>query len=388
MALEIALLGGALWYVAKQKGYSSPHEAAIALREAAGNSVPGVKGEQGFPSRQDPQARVFSWEYRGEKYVLEYTLYGSVYAYYQKRPRSFAYFGNLPDDWEEKYYEMFLQRDAADDAIGELADALSAQGKARGLDDDQIVELVLAFVQAIPYDEAKAQDILADASGASISYPYEVLYENKGVCSDKSILGAAILRELGYGSALLAYEQDNHMALGVRCPQQYSTYGSGYCYAETTATGHRIGIIPEIDRTTRRAREVREIASVDSLDNQARTLGDVQLYARTEGKEYRGVILTVQLRAQIEGIAVKISTSSQAIARRKKELEGSFAEIEKERKRMEDFKKEGEIEKYNARVLSYNESVEKYRKDSKELEKMIADHNALVKKYNALLKET
>ncbi len=65
-------------------------------------------------------------------------------------------------------------------------------------------------------------------------YPYEVLYDNMGLCGEKSELLASILKDLGYGVALFYYPQENHEALGIKCPVQNSLNGTGYCFVETS----------------------------------------------------------------------------------------------------------------------------------------------------------
>jgi hypothetical protein len=57
-----------------------------------------------------------------------------------------------------------------------------------------------------------------------------------------------LLKEIGYGTALLLYDQVNHMAAGIQCPLETASYVSGntgYCYIETTAPT-RIGFKPEL----------------------------------------------------------------------------------------------------------------------------------------------
>ena len=96
--------------------------------------------------------------------------------------------------------------------------------------DDQ-VRIAVSLVQNIPYDYESLKFL-----NTKDRYPYEVIYDNKGVCGEKSKLLAFILRELGYGVVLFYYEQENHMAVGIRCPKQYSQYiyrGEGYCFIET-----------------------------------------------------------------------------------------------------------------------------------------------------------
>jgi hypothetical protein len=75
-------------------------------------------------------------------------------------------------------------------------------------------------------------------------FPYETLYLNKGFCSDKTFLGVAILRELGYGAAILDFPEINHSALGLACLKEQSFNFSGYCYVEMT-NYFPPGIVPQ-----------------------------------------------------------------------------------------------------------------------------------------------
>jgi hypothetical protein len=83
--------------------------------------------------------------------------------------------------------------------------------------------IAISLIQHIPY-----------SASSGMLYPYEVLYYNKGGSGDKSLLAAHVLSEMGYGTALLVYVPERHVALGLKCPKQYSTAGSGYCFVETT----------------------------------------------------------------------------------------------------------------------------------------------------------
>jgi len=65
--------------------------------------------------------------------------------------------------------------------------------------------------------------------------PYQVLYENTGICNEKAKLLAYFLKELGYGVALLNYAEEKHMAVGILAPEGYRTPGCGnYAYIEST----------------------------------------------------------------------------------------------------------------------------------------------------------
>ncbi len=39
-----------------------------------------------------------------------------------------------------------------------------------------------------------------------------------------------LAKHLGYGVVLFDYIDENHLALGIKCPQELSNYNSGYCF--------------------------------------------------------------------------------------------------------------------------------------------------------------
>jgi hypothetical protein len=65
-------------------------------------------------------------------------------------------------------------------------------------------------------------------------YPYETIAEGKGSCECKSELLVFLLRELGFETALFYYQEENHEAVGIKCPDKYSLNGTGFCFVETT----------------------------------------------------------------------------------------------------------------------------------------------------------
>jgi len=95
--------------------------------------------------------------------------------------------------------------------------------------DDQ-ARIAISLVQHIPYDTAK----LNAGSNKKSRYPYEVLFDDKGVCEEKSLLLAYLLRGFGYGVVLFEYPSENHMALGIKSPVAYAYKNTGYAFIETT----------------------------------------------------------------------------------------------------------------------------------------------------------
>jgi len=103
--------------------------------------------------------------------------------------------------------------------------------------DDQ-ARVAINLVQNIPYDEKKRDIDLKYDKFVNIRYPYEVIFDNKGICSEKSLLLALLLKGLEYNVALFRIELSNlehHMAVGIKVPKEFDYMGTGYAFIETTS---------------------------------------------------------------------------------------------------------------------------------------------------------
>lgn len=94
--------------------------------------------------------------------------------------------------------------------------------------------IAISLVQNIPWGSSEKQVSFAGVSANYSRYPYQVLYDTQGLCSEKSELLAFILKDIGYGVVLFYYPVENHEAVGIKCPVQYSLGGTGYCFVETS----------------------------------------------------------------------------------------------------------------------------------------------------------
>lgn len=384
ISLELAAIAGALWYL-RQRGDAENILNDFRDQFEAEKKIP-EKQEEPFPELASQITRTYNWEYKNIKYSLSEKLYQSSYEYYRTQSKVFSYERELPANWEDQYYGTFLDVAAKDESISTLVNDLRALGQKNRLNEDQIVELAMAFVQSIPYDDAKAKDILAKIDGVSMRYPYEVLFENLGVCSDKSLLAAVILRQMGYGAALFAYEQDNHMAIGIQCPKNSSTYGDGYCFAETTSSGNKIGILPSFDAEKNKAIEVGDTASLTSAAN-LKSLGQVKIYQQTSGKEYYGVASTQKLIIEIETLKKSIAVMLSELQSLKKAIADKENELEEMKKELEKYQKAQKEEKFIKLLDEYNNSIEDYQKDVKKFNKNVALYNQSIARYNTLIKQ-
>lgn len=150
-----------------------------------------------------------------------------------------------------------------------------------GNPDDQ-ARIATSLVQHITYEK-----------GTKYRYPYEVLYQSNGVCGEKSMLLAALFKELGFKSSVLYFVPENHMAAGISCPAPYDFKGSGYCIIEATHSyiitdetafwtnsGQVDWSMPEVIGTS----EGRSLDSSENDYNDARTLIHLKLeiYAARE----------------------------------------------------------------------------------------------------------
>jgi hypothetical protein len=180
-----------------------------------------------------PKANQFNYSVEGEDGTLYFTAYKGLSDYLNDKPRTFYCTPSCPSNTSmqllfinEKYQEQELLRFAQ--AIDNITSS-----------PDQRRKIAISLVQNIPYDDAQYEtlDFSIDR------YPYQVLYDAKGVCGEKTRLLAYILRHQGYGTAFLRYSDEKHAALGIKCPTQYSTQKTGYCFIETTTSA-----IPTFDQ--------------------------------------------------------------------------------------------------------------------------------------------
>lgn len=109
---------------------------------------------------------------------------------------------------------------------------------------DEICNTV-CFVQHFPY----SYDEQSTGQAEYPRYPLETLYDETGDCECLSILGASLLKLLGYEVALLDYP--GHIALGVAGADLFegaffvdAATGQRYYYVEMTSEGWQVGEVP------------------------------------------------------------------------------------------------------------------------------------------------
>ncbi|MBN1663576.1 MAG: hypothetical protein JW943_08250 [Deltaproteobacteria bacterium] len=171
--------------------------------------------------------RSFTWAHKGHEYGLSLVVRKSVYDDYKSKAR--AQFR----EWASEYVAGGICGE-----VRELAFKLMQIGKPYGTYEE--VSFVLSFVQqALKYERDE---------GEYPRYPVESIIDGIGDCEDFSILGAGILKLMGYEVALLFLP--GHAALGVAgaadIPGIFAEHqDTRYYYCEMTASGWQIGQLPE-----------------------------------------------------------------------------------------------------------------------------------------------
>jgi hypothetical protein len=198
-----------------------------------------------YPEQAGPKDIVLNCDYKGEKIEVKETLYESTYNYYKNKPNKFnAYYSSNN--------QTFIKSAKEDSLLDSLTGKIEDIGVLKGLDSDQTLDLAACLMQSIPYDDAKAQKILGD-NAASFSvkelvprYPYETLYDGLGICTDKTYLGIAVFERLGYRTAVLEFDNERHMSIGIGVPNGSGNFDLNLGILELTNSGFKVSDVPEL----------------------------------------------------------------------------------------------------------------------------------------------
>lgn len=205
------------------------------------NATPVVTAEPTLPPKEMLETgkirQSFPYVIRTRSQVLSYTSYGGVRDYLARAfPDRTLSAASLSSGGE--IYTQFtgdpVQKTYLAGFIDNIADRSDLPAER--------VRIFISLIQHIP-----------TRTSAGTLLPYDVLHANQGTPAEKSILAAYVLSQMGYGTALLVYPSERHVALGLKCPKQYSVAGSGYCFVETaypTIMTYRNGTYNGIGRLT------------------------------------------------------------------------------------------------------------------------------------------
>ncbi len=164
---------------------------------------------------------------------IDFVVYAGLNSYFSQLDRSISYSeGEAPPTSRD-----FILKEMNDDLQYQSLLPLVWEIRIKSKDQKNEANMAIRMVQNIPYDyQALYYTYLVGR------YPYEVLYDNAGVCGDKSQLLAFLLKELGYSVVIFEFNSENHMAVGILCDE--GNYNTNYCFIEATEPT-KVGFIPQ-----------------------------------------------------------------------------------------------------------------------------------------------
>ena len=183
-----------------------------------------ISGVSTLQLETNPSVKTLVYTLLGKNDHIDYQMYGGVSNYFPT-PDQQTILPLINDDIQNYYLSDLVQK---------------IKEKTNNRDDQ--ARIAISMVQQLYYNYTKEHRMDNGLELPYNSYPYTTIYTDNGICEDKSILLAYLLKELGYGVVLLQFtpqniHADGHMAIGVKAPSQYSAYtfnNQTYAYVETT----------------------------------------------------------------------------------------------------------------------------------------------------------
>jgi len=180
----------------------------------------------------EPENIILKYTLNGKEGEINYMLYKGMINYISKLPSEINYKANETPDRGD-----FILRDINEPEQRELLLPLvtKIQNLAPESMEDQ-ARIAISISQNLKWGPSNRTIKLRHNVVNYSRYPYEVLYDSQGLCGEKSELLAFLLKEVGYNVSVFYYSQENHEAIGIKCPEEFSVSGTGYCFVETTAS--------------------------------------------------------------------------------------------------------------------------------------------------------
>ncbi len=177
----------------------------------------------------NPKEINLSYVLRGKKNNISFIVYEGMVDYLFDLPDFISYAVN-----EEPQRQDFKIRNMDEEKQKVLLIPLviKIQNLAKTKEDQ--ARIAINLVQQIPFGTSNELITLGNSSVNYSRYPYEVLYDQEGICASKSELMAFLLKEIGYDVVFFYHELENHDSIGIKCPEKYGFGNTSYCFVETT----------------------------------------------------------------------------------------------------------------------------------------------------------
>ena len=202
-----------------------------------------LKGKKIRRSWLDYVNRDFCFEYHLQKNQSNKS--GVIHQNFQ--PKSKKELESYLSYWNETYQSLY---DSNKYILKHITDSLSIVAQNQNLDKKQTAEMVVSFVQDIPYSyvygdypcsqrEEKSLPCVEGFKDGLLT-PVQFLYTLIGDCDTRSVLIYLILKELNYDLSIVISREYQHAMVAINLPYQgdYIEHNqSKYYFWETTATG-------------------------------------------------------------------------------------------------------------------------------------------------------
>lgn len=292
-----------------------------------------------------------SFPFQDRELTIDITVENDLYADARGSPKSVVLYGEWDSDeeWISESYRAFIGDPRLEGLYGALQSAFLDIRASMGLDDDEYVELMAAYVQSMTYESPEGEQ--------TPRFPVETIVEGKGDCDDTSILLAGLLEREGYDTVLFYFEEENHMAVGVRGPGA-GFMGTGYEYIETTDFS-----LPGV--------------ATENLQNGKTLVSEPFLIPIGEGtKVYTAGEESRSIDAIAESSRAYASLIESDLEETEKEINARYDDLALIKERLADAGKAGNPALYNRLVSEHNRLAEDYNR-------LLADYDLLYADYGA-----
>lgn len=186
-----------------------------------------VQGDRCVSSfQEEPKNITLDYVLRGKKREIDFVVYKKLADNLSQIPRS-------ADSRENPTLLDFKLKMINNEQQRELLLPLVMEIEKITRDKTDQARIAISLVQSIPFGASTKTLKIGNIDVDYQRYPYEVLYDMEGICSEKAELMIFLLREIGYGTSFLYYSLENHEAVGIKCPIEKANVGE-FCFIETT----------------------------------------------------------------------------------------------------------------------------------------------------------
>ncbi|WP_436514542.1 hypothetical protein [Ekhidna sp. To15] len=171
----------------------------------------------------------------------------------EKRNEIIVNLDSYEDLWGKIYKELVAESKSG---IDFLADSLADISREKELSRSELAELVVTFVQDIPYSYVRVKDCSESNNKGKpcighIAYgllsPYEFLHSLYGDCDTRAVLIYSLLENLGFDPMIVVSNEYAHAMVALNIPatgDHLIHRGKNYYFWETTGKGWPIGMLP------------------------------------------------------------------------------------------------------------------------------------------------